>query len=142
MRDAIVKTGVLLLGLVAATGAARAEDAAQGAPAKAPCINPTQTIEKLQTDASGMDQLNESQVKDLNKAFTAAYPGAHLVEADQGLVFHHKEDPHNAWLVLFKGGCAVRQGYLQEKIYRDALGLPPDQPLAPEPEVGKLNAGH
>ena len=117
MRDAIVKTGVLLLGLVAAAGVARAEGtAAEGTPAKAPCINPTQTIEKLQTDASGMDQLNESQVKDLNKAFTAAYPGAHLVDADQGLVFHHKEDPHNAWLVLFKGGCAVRQGYVTRPV--------------------------
>src|SRR5512135_1331073 len=115
MRNAIVKASVLLVGLAAAVGAARAEDAG-GTPGKAPCINPTQTIEKLQTDASGMDKLTESQVKDLSKAFTAAYPGAHLVDADQALVFHHTEDPHNAWLVLFKGGCAVRQGYLQEKI--------------------------
>jgi hypothetical protein len=143
MRNAIVKTSVLVLGLVAAAGAARADSAApEGAAAKGQCVSLNQTIEKLQTDASSMDQLTESQVKDLNKAFTAAYPGAHLVDADQALVFHHTEDPHNAWLVLFKGGCAVRQGYLQEKVYRQALGLPPDEPLAPEPEVGKMNAGH
>ena len=144
MRNAIVKASILLLGLVVAAGAAWAEDAAapEGAPAKGQCVSLNQAIEKLQTDASSMDKLTESQVKDLNKAFTAAYPGAHLVDADQALVFHHAEDPHNAWLVLFKGGCGVREGYLSEKIYRQALGLPPDQPLAPEPEVGKLNAGH
>ncbi|MFZ0693369.1 MAG: hypothetical protein WAN51_04340 [Alphaproteobacteria bacterium] len=143
MRNAIVKASVLLLGLVAAAGAARADSAApEGAPAKGQCVSFNQAIEQLQTDASSMDKLTESQVKDLNKAFTAAYPGAHLVDADQALVFHHTEDPHNAWLVLFKGGCAVRQGYLQEKVYRQALGLPPDEPLAPEPEVGKMNAGH
>jgi hypothetical protein len=143
MRKAIVKATVLLLGLVVATGAARAEDGASEAnPTKANCINPTEAIEKLEGQASSTDKLDSSQIKKVSKAFAAAYPGTHLVDADQALVFHHAEDPRDAWLVLFKDGCAVRQGYLDEKIYRDALGLPPVESSLPPPEVGKMNAGH
>jgi hypothetical protein len=138
MHRAIVKAGVLLFGILvfgilAASSAARADGE---------CVSPVRTQEKMQSDSAGFDKLDGNQVKSLNKGFAAAYPGSHLVDADEALVFHHAEDPRTAWLVLFKNGCAVRQGYLDEDVYRSSLGLPPRTPSQPEPEVGRGNAGH
>lgn len=109
MRPGIfAKAIVLSLGIMVAAGVARAADAE--------CLSPKSTTEKMQGPGIGIEDFSQQQVDDLGKAYSAANPGRHMVAADEALIFHRPEEPSLAWVVLFKGGCAIGMAPIDETV--------------------------
>ena len=65
------------------------------------------------------DTLSAGQVGALAAGFAANYqnPSQALRDADSALVFHRPNAQHLAWVVLFKDGCALAEGPIEERVF-------------------------
>ena len=91
-------------------------------PASAACVSVDGTKSRINNQTNGTQVMYEiltaDEVTALSQRYKAAYKntGDAFEKADSALVFHKPDAGNLAWLVLFKDGCAVAEGPIEETV--------------------------
>jgi hypothetical protein len=107
---------------------AMAASAQAWAESPAACISEDAAKSRMKGSEVTYDSLSPAQVGALAARFAANYqnPSQALRDADSALVFHRPNAQHLAWVVLFKDGCALAEGPIEERIYSEVGARKPD----------------
>jgi hypothetical protein len=116
------------LALFVMVALAMVASAKASAEAPATCVSQDTAKSRMKGEEVTYESLSAGQVGALAERFAANYrkESKALQEADAALVFHRPDAQHLAWVILFKDGCAVAEGPIEERVYSEVGARKPD----------------